>query len=470
MLYTHNQKLLPSVNTDEFLPPIGRWTSLAGLFLIANVGIAIALASYIKYNVTVRTSAIVRPAGDIRLVQPEIEGTVKGIFVKENQIVKQGDIIARLDDTELQIKNSQLQNSIREGILQLTQIQAQIRTLDIQIEAEKRLIERTVVSAQADLARNQRDYQNEQVKSQSELQAAQANLQKAEAGLKKALADLKFAKQDRDRFRELAEYGAIGKRDYEQRKLAVEQAILEVEAEQKAVDIARANLQTATAALNPSAATVEIAQERIAQEQAKGESSLAVLFREKNTLMQRNIEVRNQIQQHRKERQKILVQMQSSVIRATSDGIVLKLNLRNPGQVVRPSEPVAEIVPYNAPLVVKAMIPAAEIKKVEIGQQVQLRIDACPYPDYGTLKGVVSAISPDAIAPAINHPAAIAAGNTTPHPGFFEATIQPEKQSFGQYNRTCNIQAGMNASADIISQQETALQFLLRKVRLSTDL
>jgi HlyD family secretion protein len=469
MLYTHNQKLLPSVNTDEFLPPISRWTTLAGLFLLANVATAIALASYIKYNVTVKTSATVRPTGDIRIVQPEIEGTVKGIFVKENQIVKQGDVIAKLDDMELHIKNSQLQNSLEEGKLQLAQIQAQSQALNLQIEAEKKVIETTVISAQADLARNKRDYQNEQVKTQSDLLSAEANLQKTEAGLKKAKADLKFAKQDRDRYKELSQYGAIGKRDYEQRKLAVEQAELEVEAEKRAIDIAKANLQTAKAALNPSAATVEIAQERIAQEKAKGQSIIAALLREKNTLLQQQIELRNQIQQYQQELQKNIIQMQSSIIRATSDGVILKLNLRNPGQVVRPSEPVVEIVPHHAPLVVKAIIPGAEIKKVEIGQKVQLRIDACPYPDYGTLQGVVTAVSPDTIAP-VNNPDASAASSTSPAAGSFEAMIKPENYSFGNHEYTCNLQVGMNASADIISRQETALQFLLRKTRLVTDL
>ncbi len=469
MLYTHNQKFLPSINTDEFLPPISRWTSLAGIFLIVNFGTAIALASYIKYNVSVKTSASVRPTGDVRIVQPEIEGTVKGIFVKENQIVKQGDIIAKLDDMELHIKNSQLQNSIEDGRLQLTQIQAQTQALDIQIDAEKDVIARTVISAKADLEMNKRNYRNEQIKTQSELLSAEANLQKAEANLKKANADLKFAKEDRERYKELAQYGAIGKRDYEQKKLAVEQALLGVEAEKRAIDIAKASLQTAKAALNPSEANVEIAQERIAQEKAKGQSSISALIREKNSLIQRQIELVNQIKQYQQELQKNIIQIQSSVIRATSDGVILKLNLRNPGQVIRPSEPVAEIVPHQAPLIVKAIIPAAEIKKVEIGQKVQMRVDACPYPDYGTLQGVVTAISPDTIAP-VNNSNAIATTSTTPAAGSFEATIQPESYSFGNQQNTCNLQVGMNASADIISKQETALQFLLRKTRLITDL
>ncbi len=130
MLYTHNQKFLPSVAKDEFLPPISTWTSLAGIFLVATVSSAIALSSWVKYNVMVEAAATVRPIGDTKLVQPSIEGTVESIFVKENQIVKKGEAIARLDTEQLQIKKSQLQGNIEQSRLQLIQIDAQTGTLD----------------------------------------------------------------------------------------------------------------------------------------------------------------------------------------------------------------------------------------------------------------------------------------------------------------------------------------------------
>ncbi|KAF3885929.1 MULTISPECIES: HlyD family secretion protein [Nostocales] len=470
MLYTHTQKFLPSSYYDEFLPPVSRWTSLAGISLMGTVGTAIALSSYIKYNVTVKTGATVRPTGDIRLVQPEIEGTIKSIFVKENQTVKQGDIIARLDDLEIHIKNNQLQANLQENKLQLIQIDAQVNALDNQIEAEKKVIEWTVASAKAELTRSQREYNDQQVKTQSEWQASQANLQKSEANLQKAKADLDFAQLDRDRYQQLAEIGAVSKREFEQRKLAVEQAKAVVDSEQRAIDIAKANLQSARAAINPSAAIVAIAKQKIAQETVRGKSTIAAFLREKNALIQKRIEMNNQIKQAKKELEKNQLQLQNTLIRATSDGTILKLNLRNPGQVVRPSESVAEIVPHNTPLVIKAIIPASDIKNVEVGQNVQLRVDACPYPDYGTLHGVVTAVSPDAIVPQNNNSSTSSPAATTPITSYFEATIKPKTISFGNNNHHCSIQAGMDAKADIISKEETALEFMLRKARLITDI
>ncbi|UKO97201.1 HlyD family secretion protein [Nostoc sp. UHCC 0870] len=467
MLYTHNQKLLPPVQSADFLPPVSRWTSLAGIFLIASVGTAISLSSWIKYNVTVKATAAVRPTGEIRLVQPKVEGTVKSILVKENQLVQRGDAIAHLEDEQLQIKRSQLQGNIQQGKLQLIQMDAQLKTLDSQILAETTIAQRSILSAKADLARNQREYQEKQITTSSELLAAQANLEKAQADLQKAQADLSFAEVDRDRYKQLTEIGAIGGREFEQKKLVVEQTKAILEATKKSVDIAKAKVKSAKVAVNPTDATVAIAQERIAQETARGEATTATLKKEKQALLQRRVEIQNQIGQSQKELQQIATQLQDTVLRASSDGIILKLNLRNPGQVLRASEAVAEIAPNHAPLIIKAVIPTQEIKNVSVGQTAQMRIDACPYPDYGTLNGVVKAVSPDAIKP--NNTNASTSGSTTAAASYFEVTIQPDSLTFGN-GRQCHLQAGMEAKADIISKQETALQFILRKARLITDL
>ena len=171
--------------------------------------VVIALASWVKYNVTVKADAVVRPIGEIRVVQPEIEGTIKSILVKPNQTVKIGDVIAYLNTDDLLIKKSQLQGNIQQGNLQISQVYAQIRILDRQILAETQVAQNAINSARVDLLRNQREYQQQQVSTQGEFLAAQANWQKAKASLDKARADLNFAKMDKERYRELSQIGRV---------------------------------------------------------------------------------------------------------------------------------------------------------------------------------------------------------------------------------------------------------------------
>ena len=131
--FCHQSKMI------DFLPPMSRWTSLAGTFLVGTVGAGITLSSWVKYNVTVKAAATVRPIGETRLVQPKIEGTVKSILVKENQTCQTGRCDCSSRYEQLQIKKSQLQDNIQQSRLQIIQIYAQIRTLNTQIIAEARV-------------------------------------------------------------------------------------------------------------------------------------------------------------------------------------------------------------------------------------------------------------------------------------------------------------------------------------------
>ncbi|MDJ0799914.1 MAG: biotin/lipoyl-binding protein [Calothrix sp. MO_167.B12] len=74
---------------------------------------AVSVAALTRYKQTVKAPGTVRPIGEQRIVQTAIAGTVKQNFVRENQLVNQGESLAILDDTQLQTKKSQLQGNIQ---------------------------------------------------------------------------------------------------------------------------------------------------------------------------------------------------------------------------------------------------------------------------------------------------------------------------------------------------------------------
>jgi HlyD family type I secretion membrane fusion protein len=445
MLSNPSPDRLHPVSSDEFLPPISRWTTLGGGFLIGTVGVAIALATFISANVIIKAPGAVRPTGETRVVQSANAGTVERIFAKENQVVQAGEVIAQLDDTQLQTQKNQLTDSIQNQQQELKQLTDQIRELDMQAAAEAQLTSRTVAADQADLRRNQRDHRNQQVTTQAEVQAATATL--------------KLAQQELTRFQKLADTGAISQ--------------LQIEEKIEAFKIAQAKLDSARVALNPSADQVTIVEERIAQSQAKGDSTLATLNKEEKAIIQQKIKLQTQINHDRQALRQLKTQLHKSIIRAPEAGTILQLNLRNLQQLVKPGDAIAQLVPSHAPLTIKVRVSAAEISQVKVCQQarvtacaagkVQLRIAAYPYPDYGTLKGAVRAIAPDATMPQ-NH----GSGEVATSP-YYEVTIQPERSALVKGNRSYPLQAGMDVKADIIAREETLLTGVLRKVRLLTD-
>ncbi|UKO99922.1 HlyD family efflux transporter periplasmic adaptor subunit [Nostoc sp. UHCC 0870] len=635
---------LPMLEANEFLPHIGKWTTI-GVGVVLSIFVAgVALTSVLKYNVTVKVPATIRPVGDIKLVQSLISGKIEKIAVTENQTVAPGEAIAYIDSSRLQNQKSQLTNVIQQSQLQFNKIDAQLREIDTQIAAQTNLNSRIAIAAQAELSGAQRNYTDQQITAMADMGQAQAaltlarvqrdrlqrenllkatiqettaalelakaqrdrlqrekllttNIQEAETALKLAReqrdrlqreklltatvgeteAALELAKAQRDRLQReklltkniqeaeaalnlaivqrnrmqpIVASGAIARNVYEEKEQAVisaevkleqakanaknlleekvqavisaeakleqakanaknlleekeqavisaeakleqakanaknlleekEQAVISAEAKleqakanaknlleekEQALTTAQTNVVKANTALNPSNAPVTVASERIKQEQAKGEATLAALNKERETLLQQRLQFQTQLDRTRKELQQTDNDINQSVIRAPIAGTVLQLNLRNSGQVVQPSEAIAQIAPINAPILIKANIQSQDVNKVKPGQQVQMRVSACPYPDYGTLRGTVKTIAPDALPIANN------TSLPSPPKAGYEVIIEPQTPYVGRGARQCQLKSGMEGQADIISRQETVLHFILRKARLIADM
>jgi HlyD family type I secretion membrane fusion protein len=444
MLIDPQPEFLRLVQNDEYLPPISMWTRLGGIFLVGSIGAAFSLSSVIEYNVIVKADATVRPTGEIRLVQAAADGSVVSIKVKENQVVKKGDTIALIDNSLLESKKTQILGNIQQNQLQRAQIDGQLRALELQTTAESNAMKQAITSAKADLSRNKRDYQDRQITTKTEVQEIEAAVE--------------LAKEELKRYQQLGNTGAI--------------AILQIKEKEQAFKAAIARLERAKAGLNPSDANVAIAQERISQESTKGESTLAQLNKEKEEIIRRQVEIQNQISSAQQELKQVFTELQKTIIRTSEAGTILKLELRNTGQVVRSGDVIAQIAPNNAPLVIKARVARDDISKVKVCKTVQvtkcaegevlMRISAYPYPDYGTLKGAVRGITADAITSQSN--------SNTPVVPYYEVTIEAERLDLKRDGKSYLIQPGMEVAADIISKKETVLTFILRKARLLTDL
>jgi HlyD family secretion protein len=82
-------------------------------------------------------------------------------------------------------------------------------------------------------------------------------------------------------------------------------------------------------------------------------------------------------------------------LRAPTSGIVQQLAVHTIGGVVAAREVIMEIVPESADLVVQAKLPPNDIDHVRIGQETHVRFSAFNQRTTPELKGVVSYVSPD---------------------------------------------------------------------------
>ncbi len=145
-------------------------------------------------------------------------------------------------------------------------------------------------------------------------------------------------------------------------------------------------------------------------------------------------------------------QLEPASLRIPSPGKILRLHLRNVGQLVKEGDTLAEIVPTE-PLVIRAAVPEPDIGRVQVGQNVQLRVSAYAYTEYGLLQGTVDSIAPDAEV----RPNGMA---------YYEVTIVPAQAFLTRQAQIYPLQPGMEVQAEITTEQETVMRLLLRKATL----
>jgi HlyD family secretion protein len=441
LAFPHEEEEARLLGEDEFLPSLSPWVTFGGMGLVVLFSVAVLLASVFKFSETVKAPAVLRPVGELKVAQSSVEGVIEQIYVQENQAVSKGDMVARLDDSRLRSKISQLYADMQRATMQVLQINSQLKGIDNQIIAERNMMARTVAAAEASVLEQQNNYENVRAS--------------ALADYEEASVSLRLATEEMESYQKLVEAGAVPKLSMRQKEAAVETA--------------SARVRKLRALMNPTSAPIVRAKEQVIQEQARGEASLAGLTQQRDQFVQNRIEAQNQVGRSQIEIAQAEKDLKGTVVRATADGTILQLNLRNPGQVVQAGQAIAQIAPSNYSLLVKAQVGSGDINKVMKGSEVQMRVNGCPYTEYGTLKGTVKNISADTVAVASSPSEKEGATSPTPQRTAYEVTIQPQSLALRQGQKACRLKFGMDGRADIITRKETVLAFILKKARLLTD-
>lgn len=134
-------------------------------------------------------------------------------------------------------------------------------------------------------------------------------------------------------------------------------------------------------------------------------------------------------------------------------GIVNKLFVDTIGGVVKSGEPLVQIVPADAALIIEARLSPQDRANIWPSLPAVIKISAYDYALYGGLKGKIVDISPDALSDEKGE-------------AYFRVRLETEQQGFGPGKRVI---PGMLAQVDILSGQQTILDYLIKPVRRLRD-
>ena len=141
-----------------------------------------------------------------------------------------------------------------------------------------------------------------------------------------------------------------------------------------------------------------------------------------------------------------------TLIKAPSAGTVVELRFHTPGGVIRPGEPVLDIVPDNEELLVDARLSPLDIDVVAAGLPAQIILPAFKQRHLPRIEGRVRRVSADAIV--------------DPHSGerYFEARIEIDPAQFAALEPPVALAPGMPAEVYITIAERTMLDYLLQPV------
>jgi adhesin transport system membrane fusion protein len=139
-------------------------------------------------------------------------------------------------------------------------------------------------------------------------------------------------------------------------------------------------------------------------------------------------------------------------IRSPIDGIVKNMRFHTIGGVVRPGEPILEIVPVGDALVIEARLSPVDRGYVQAGQKAVVKISTYDFVRYGGLDGTVERIAADT--------------NTDPASGqpFYVVIVRTDKTYLGAAHGELPITPGMQATVDIHTGSRSVLSYLVKPV------
>lgn len=140
-----------------------------------------------------------------------------------------------------------------------------------------------------------------------------------------------------------------------------------------------------------------------------------------------------------------------TVIRSPIDGIVKNMRYHTIGGVVRPGEPIMEIVPLSDRLVIEAQLNPVDRGYVQEGQRAVVKISTYDFVRYGSLDGVVDRIG--------------ASTNLDPDGvPYYQVVVRTEKTYLGQEQGLLPITPGMQATVDIHTGTRSVLNYFIKPV------
>jgi HlyD family type I secretion membrane fusion protein len=397
------------------------------VIILFGLGGVVLWATFATLQSAAIANGVLEPSGGVVAVQHLDGGIIKHIHVKEGDLVKKGDLLVSLDDTQAKVQFERLKQRLEVAkvekhrlALEIYEKEWSLPEVDSQFAKEVIHSQKQLFTARMDSYLVQVDLLDQKVKEyDNEIQGINEELISAEKQMEivqERINDLSRAKQRQ----------AISKT--ERLKLEASLAKFKGTSGRLKASVSRTEQQIAEVHLNK----VKIKRTRL--EKITDE-------------IKTNHELLADLQERMKAASDIL---QRQEIHADVDGKVSNLAFRVPGEIIQDGDEILKIVPVNLPMLIRARIDPDDIDIVHAGLSVDIRLTAFSVRRTTPFKGKVLNVSADKVV-------------LPNQEAYYEAIIDIDFDTVEEFDES-ELHSGMMAQLSIITGERTVIEYLFAPV------
>jgi membrane fusion protein, multidrug efflux system len=335
------------------LPRKSRRVQFVFLFFVIAAAAA-GMAAYLHFKDRVSTDDATVD-GHVTAIAPKIAGNVIQVAVLDNQPVKAGDVLVRIDPRDFQAKVDQAKAAVLEAESRLQSAQVMVPLTNETTQSGTSAADAQLADAQAGLAQAQVDYEK----------AAGAGLAFAEANVRSKQASNERAQADLGRMKTLVDKAEISQQQYDAYVAGARVAEAELHAAEE---------QVASAAKEAAArkAALDAAQSRVNHAKAMVDNSVA--NRKQVAVRTADAGTANAaVAAAKANLEAAELQLSYTTIVAPIDGVVTRKSVEV-GQIVAPGQGLMTIIPLQD-VWITANFKETQLANVHPGQAAEIDVD-----------------------------------------------------------------------------------------------
>lgn len=355
-------------------------------------------------------------------------GILRAILVRENQIVEKGTPLARLD-------NEMAESSYRDAMKRATDHQAAIIRLDAEIAGKVPVFPDEMRNKYPQVVADQMStYEARLQQNKSEMSLLESQFEQRKQDVEEQISrkksldkSLAIATEQRNIAEPLVRRRNYSRVDF----LGLEQRVVQLQGE----------VESLASSLPKTQAAMEESRQRMVFRKAELDAATT------EEINKRRAEL-NSLQETISAGSDRVTRTE---VRAPVRGTVKQIYIHTVGGVIKPGEPIMDIVPLNDNLLIEARVRPSDVAFLRPGQKAVIKFSAYDFSIYGGMEATLEHISADTIEDKRGE-------------FHYLAQLKTRTNALTYRNEPLPIMPGMMATVDILTGKKTVLNYILKPI------